>query len=706
MSSLTRCTQAGRFGWMAAAILALGAGTASADTRIMPTRQALKGVNVVVWGNTSQINGTAYTLDCGPGALVGPISGNVTDRSYIQRTCNYPIAASYTATLTVGAEAATATIAVVDPAVATPLDLRGTKINMAIEDGLRYLYQSQANRATAFLTNQTTWNSYTTSNNPNAFAALALVAIQNHGHAVNGPATDIFQPVVQRGLNYIFDRLIQRDMNPCDEDPGPGVSNPCINVPLPVNIGLSATNDFYDGYTTPILAAAIAAATSAAPARTVDAGLGAQNGNFVVGKTYTEILQRVVNAIAWGQSDSGLGKGGWYYNLQAGSSSDGSTMGWSLLGLIDSQAAGATIPPFAKTNFSLVLANQLNNDGTIDYQVDGNPNSTFTGSMTKVGIALQGLAFSGVAAGDARVTNSKNYIVTNWNSQVSNDDNFECQTGTPTTTNKGCGYAMFNIFKGLKSYGITTLAGIGRPAGPAPIAADDWYADYVDNLLANQHAPTDPARGEWAQYDEFFNIASPPMGWSCCEYNTIGITAMAELILAPVAFVLPDPILFSTVGLSPASATNPVGTDHTVTAFAQSSNNQPVPGATISFSILAGSQNAGVTGTCNPAGCVTGQDGKVNFTYHDNNGAGTDTIQAFIGQQGSNQVTKTWTSNVSERCDADGDGDVDSTDLNIIRAANGQLASSASDPRDGNGDGRINVADVRYCQLHQHAKPE
>jgi hypothetical protein len=495
-------------------------------------------------------------------------------------------------------------------------------------------------------------------------------------------------------------------MNPCDEDPGPGVSNPCINVPLPVNIGLSATNDFYDGYTTPILAAAIAAATSAAPARTVDAGLGAQNGNFVVGKTYTEILQRVVNAIAWGQSDSGLGKGGWYYNLQAGSSSDGSTMGWSLLGLIDSQAAGATIPPFAKTNFSLVLANQLNNDGTIDYQVDGNPNSTFTGSMTKVGIALQGLAFSGVAAGDARVTNSKNYIVTNWNSQVSNDDNFECQTGTPTTTNKGCGYAMFNIFKGLKSYGITTLAGIGRPAGPAPIAADDWYADYVDNLLANQHAPTDPARGEWAQYDEFFNIASPPMGWSCCEYNTIGITAMAELILAPVAFVLPDPILFSTVGLSPASATNPVGTDHTVTAFAQSSNNQPVPGATISFSILAGSQNAGVTGTCNPAGCVTGQDGKVNFTYHDNNGAGTDTIQAFIGQQGSNQVTKTWTSNVSERCDADGDGDVDSTDLNIIRAANGQLASSASDPRDGNGDGRINVADVRYCQLHQHAKPE
>jgi hypothetical protein len=694
MSSLTRCNQAGRFGGIAAAILALAATTASADTRIMPTRQALKGVDVVVWGNTTLANGTNYTLDCGNG--VSTVS-TVADQSYIQRTCNYPIAAGYTVKLTVGAEVATASMAVVDPAAATPIDLRNAKINMAIEDGLRYFYFSQVNRAAAFTTNKTTWNFVTTSNNPNAFAALALVAIQNHGHAVNGPATDIFQPVVQRGLNYLFDNLIQRNMNPCDEDPGPGVSNPCINVPAPVNIGLSATNDFYDGYTTPILAAAVAAATSAAPTRTVDAGLGAQNANFVAGKTYTEILQRIVNAIAWGQSDSGAGKGGWYYNLQAGSSSDGSTMGWSLLGLIDSQAAGATIPPFAKTNFALVLANQLNSDGTIDYQVDAVP-SNF-GSMTKVGIALQGLAFSGVAAGDARVTNSKNYIVTNWTSQVSNADGFECETGSPTSHNKGCGYSMFNIFKGLKSYGITTLPGIGRPAGPAPIAADDWYADYVDNLLTNQHAPTDATRGEWGQND------NPTMGWSCCESNTIGITAMAELILAPVAFVLPDPVLFSTVGLSPSGVTNPVGTDHTVTAFAQSSNNQPVPGATISFSVLSG-PNTGASGTCDPAGCVTGQDGKVKFTYHDTNGAGTDTIQAFIGQQGSNQVTKIWTNNVAERCDADADGDVDGADLDIIRAANGQPASSASDPRDGNGDMKINVLDLRYCQLHQHGKPQ
>jgi len=684
---------------MATGLVAIAATSASADTRIMPTRQALKGVNVVVWGNTTLANGTAYTLDCGNGVMS---TGTVADRSYIQRTCNYATAASFTATLTVGAEVATTTIGVVDGTVAT-FAVRAAKINMAIEDGLRFLYQSQTNRAAAFNTNMTTWTAYTTATNPNAFSALALLAIQNHGHAVNGPATDIFQPVVQRGLNYIFDNLTTVDMTPCNENPAVNpVWNPCIGVASQLNIGLTAQypNDFTSGYATPIMAAAIAAATSASPTRVVSGGIGSQNGTFVAGRTYAEILQRVVNAVAWGQADSGDGTGGWYYYLQgnaSGTLSDGSTMGWSLLGLIDSQAAGATIPGFAKTNFAAVLSKQRNNDGTIDYQVNANPNQT--DAMTKVGIGLQGLAFTGVAAGDARVTTTNAYITRNWNSPVDGQQ-WQCDGGSPTMTNKGCGYSMFNIFKGLKAYGISTLPGIGRPAGPAPIAADDWYADYVDNLLANQTAPSDPLHGEWKRYNDpangDFSSANPQMGWSCCEYNTTGITALAELILAPVAFVLPDPILFSTVGLSPASATNPVGTSHTVTAFAQSSNNQPVPGATISFSVLSG-PNAGASGTCNPVGCVTGQDGKVNFTYHDGGGAGTDTIQAFIGQQGSNQVTKTW-QNATLTCDVNNDGKVDATDLGIIRNANGQSAGTG-DPRDANGDGNINVLDYRYCQL-------
>lgn len=50
-------------------------------------------------------------------------------------------------------------------------------------------------------------------------------------------------------------------------------------------------------------------------------------------------------------------------------------------------------------------------------------------------------------------------------------------------------------------------------------------------------------------------------------------------------------------------------------------------------------------------------------------------------------------------CDVNGDGVVNNADLSAIRAKNGQNSTGPGDPFDPNGDGKINVADVRYCQL-------
>ncbi|HUE86481.1 MAG TPA: Ig-like domain-containing protein, partial [Vicinamibacterales bacterium] len=155
--------------------------------------------------------------------------------------------------------------------------------------------------------------------------------------------------------------------------------------------------------------------------------------------------------------------------------------------------------------------------------------------------------------------------------------------------------------------------------------------------------------------------------------------------------IQPDPTLFSTVGLSPDTDTNPVGTDHTVTATAQSASGAPVPGATVNFQVISG-PNAGKSG----AG-TTNANGQATFTYTDTGGPGTDNIQAFIGTLASNVVEKIWVELVT-KCDADGDGDIDNDDLLLIRAANGESADP-DDPRDGNGDGTINVADVRFCSL-------
>ena len=57
------------------------------------------------------------------------------------------------------------------------------------------------------------------------------------------------------------------------------------------------------------------------------------------------------------------------------------------------------------------------------------------------------------------------------------------------------------------------------------------------------------------------------------------------------------------------------------------------------------------------------------------------------------------TGNVQQKCDVNGDGKIDSTDIKAIMASIG-VPPVAGDVRDFNGDGVINIVDVRACTLH------
>jgi hypothetical protein len=52
-----------------------------------------------------------------------------------------------------------------------------------------------------------------------------------------------------------------------------------------------------------------------------------------------------------------------------------------------------------------------------------------------------------------------------------------------------------------------------------------------------------------------------------------------------------------------------------------------------------------------------------------------------------------------KRCDVDADTDIDYIDLDAIVRARGKPASSPTDPRDGDGNGRINLVDAYKCAL-------
>ncbi len=105
------------------------------------------------------------------------------------------------------------------------------------------------------------------------------------------------------------------------------------------------------------------------------------------------------------------------------------------------------------------------------------------------------------------------------------------------------------------------------------------------------------------------------------------------------------------VQASPASATNVVNTDHTITATATDSvSGNPLVGYGVNFDVLAGGPNQGATGQG-----TTDANGQATFTYTGSGGPGTDTIQVCIffplinraapGLQAPldcDNVTKTW----------------------------------------------------------------
>jgi hypothetical protein len=105
------------------------------------------------------------------------------------------------------------------------------------------------------------------------------------------------------------------------------------------------------------------------------------------------------------------------------------------------------------------------------------------------------------------------------------------------------------------------------------------------------------------------------------------------------------------ITLAPATAENPAGTTHTVTATVEDGFGNPIEGIEVHFTVTG--LNDGLAspgdGVCVPADCHTDVSGQVSWTYMDAEGhtAGTDTIGAcFIDQEGTErcakEVTKEW----------------------------------------------------------------
>jgi hypothetical protein len=105
------------------------------------------------------------------------------------------------------------------------------------------------------------------------------------------------------------------------------------------------------------------------------------------------------------------------------------------------------------------------------------------------------------------------------------------------------------------------------------------------------------------------------------------------------------PVTVATIGISLSTGlgTSAVGATRTATAMVVDSDGSPQPGVPVRFGVAG--PNAGAAGGCDPAGCLTGPSGQVDFAY---TGAalGTDTLTAcFTDPEGGRRCTSiavTW----------------------------------------------------------------
>ncbi len=152
--------------------------------------------------------------------------------------------------------------------------------------------------------------------------------------------------------------------------------------------------------------------------------------------------------------------------------------------------------------------------------------------------------------------------------------------------------------------------------------------------------------------------------------------------------------------LSPAQANLALceTTSHQVVATALDAEGSPRVGITVAFEITAG-PNQGES-----AEVVTDDNGQATFAWTASGNGGTDAVVAST-ESGFPQVPQMQANAAAQwteltRCDADGSGVIDITDVRSIFRAQGTTASGACDARDLDLDGLITINDARGCVLH------
>jgi len=389
-----------------------------------------------------------YEWDFGDGSP--PDVGVVTDPYVIEAAHTYvgSVGDIFVATLTVtdaGGETGS------DNYLVTIRDgsVLSVQVNVAIDEGLWKLHKDMTRGTYA---DGTDYGYLQYSGWPAATTGACIEAFEIHGHLPDGnPKEDPYVETVQRGLNYLLANMhvhtigVQPAGDPDTNGNGFGLG--CYT---------DSGREMYEcGITLMTFASSKAS------------GMVATTGP-ASGMSYGEIVQDMVDYLAYGQTDSSAGvyRGGWRYSANS-TSSDNSVSQWPVIGMEAAETTlGATVPAFVRS--------ELNH--WIDYsQNDTTGGAGYTGpsgtNLLRTASVLCQMKFVGDDTSTSRVIAAVDYINLHWDT-----DGLHFPSAY---------YAFYGTMKAFRLLGIYAL-----PDGT------DWYNDpsrgYASTLVNLQNT-----NGSW-----------------------------------------------------------------------------------------------------------------------------------------------------------------------------------------------------------------
>ena len=447
---------------------------------------------------------TQYTWDFGDGSPT--VSGAISDLYNLGVKHTYTGSAGdlFVATLTVSDGTSTDQdqypVMIYESSDLSNPDHLDVRINMAIDEGLWYLHTNM-NRATYGSGSPGYDQPYgywidTIYGYHIASTGAAVDAFQLHGSKANTDYdSDPYVETVQRALNYLLCNTYSFPIVP------QAAGDPDTNGN---GIGLvtNHTSYLYDGRQTYIGGICmVALASSGAPNKLASVG-----GANVYGRTYANIVQDMVDFFAYGQVDSGSGRGGWRYYANY-SGSDMSTTQWPPLGMLAAEEnMGSTVPQFVRDELIYFLDYTQHTACDTDNGGFGYDSPNYIPNCTKAGAGIICHEFLGTPLTDPKVESAIGFLYRHWNDVGSSWDDQRLL---------GNSYGMYAVMKAMRipEPDITSMTEFDCTISAQTTNNFDWY--YPPDTepregLAHYIVRTQQPNGSWDDvpgpnpvYDEF-----------------------------------------------------------------------------------------------------------------------------------------------------------------------------------------------------------